>query len=187
MAGHQQAGVDHVEPVAVKAAVGFGVGAHLHPVHRHAGLRPIGLLAFGKVVFVDKVVARVVGRVYIDALHLPPVGVEQQFQHFEVFALNDQVAVGLLRVHAAGRVVTQGGVSWAKGLAFGRGFAPPLEVEAFRALFSSQARQFGFAEFALVGKQVRKIRLQPRQPLLQQIGALYVLQGRQQVRVGHGF
>jgi hypothetical protein len=53
----------------------------------------------GEVVFVNKVIARVVRWVDVDQLHLAEVALLEQFEHLEVVALNKEITRGV-KVHA---------------------------------------------------------------------------------------
>ena len=101
----------------MKAAVAACVGVHLDAVLGDARLLPVGFLALCEVVGIDEVVAGVVGRVDIDALDAFAVGGSQEFEDFEVFAFDDEVAVGFVGVDGAGRIEDEGGAAWGEGVA----------------------------------------------------------------------
>ena len=101
----------------MEATIAVSVGVHLDAVLGDAGLLPIGLLAFGEVVGIDEVVASVVGRVDIDALYAFAVGGGEELEDFEVFAFDDEVAVGLVGVDGAGGIMDEGGATWGEGVA----------------------------------------------------------------------
>ena len=126
----------------MEAAVTFGVG--------HEAVALLVLLSavvdivaggLGEVVVIHEIVARVVGRVNVDHLHLPQVVLTQQFQHFEVVALNVEVlrvveidaflAAGAQRV--GGRRV---------GKADGVALVGPGELVAFLGAFHDVLREF---------------------------------------------
>ena len=88
----------------MEPAVALGVGnqatAFLVEI---TALRVIFGARFGKVVVVDEVVARVVGRVNVDELHLAGVGLFQNLQRVQVVALDVEVLrripiLGLIRL-----------------------------------------------------------------------------------------
>ena len=88
-----QPGIHHVQPVGVIPAHGVWISFgclgrdFLVPGQR-----------IGKVIIVHKVVACVVGRVYIDHLYPAEVGFLQQLQYLQIVALNVQV-LGLIPIY----------------------------------------------------------------------------------------
>ena len=80
----------------MEAPGGISVGAELAALGVHLpGVFQIGPQGFAVVVGVNEVVAGVVGRVYINHLHLAQIRLLQQLEHFEVVALNNQVLAGV--------------------------------------------------------------------------------------------
>jgi len=154
---HQQARVNHVEPVGVVTAIGVRVGIDLHTVFGDAGLLPVRTLVLRVLVAVNKVLAGVVGRVDVDAFDLPAVARQQQFQHLKVFAFDDQVAMRLAGVDAAGRIKVEGGRGGGEGAALGVALAVPAEFIALGFTVACQALQLGGVQPAFVGEQVGKV------------------------------
>jgi hypothetical protein len=76
----------------VEPAIGVGIGhepAAVFVVLAAPGV--ILLMGLPIVVVVDEVVARVVGRVYVDELHLAGVGLLEELQRVEIVALDVEV------------------------------------------------------------------------------------------------
>ena len=134
-----QAGIHHVQPVGVIPAHRFrvalgGLGGHFHVPGQWVG----------KVVLIHEVIARVVGRVYVDHLHLAEIGFLQQLQNLQVIALNIEV-LRRVPIHAVPRYGPQGG-----GTAFlcqpqTVAFALPLELvllEIVCDVLTAQGEQF---------------------------------------------
>ena len=69
-AGDEQAAKHHREPVGMETAVALRIAVHLHPILKNAVLLPIFLLPLRVIVRINKIVARVVRRVNVNALHL---------------------------------------------------------------------------------------------------------------------
>ena len=57
------------------------------------------LCAFGEIVFIDEVFAGVIGRVDVDHLDLPEVGLLEEFECVQVVALDEEV-LGGVEIHA---------------------------------------------------------------------------------------
>ena len=96
VAGEQQAAVNHGTPVGMETAVAVGILHHAisFVVHGAAFFGVLGAV-HAEVVFVDKVVAGVVGRVDVYHLDLAQVALLQEFQGFEVVAFDVEVLGGV--------------------------------------------------------------------------------------------
>ena len=99
---HSQPRINHIQPIGMKPPVALRV---LHqPVALLVVLPAVGDIAIrilGKIVLIDKIVPRVVGRIDINHLHLAQIRFPQQLQNIEVVALD----VKVLAVPAAGRAI----------------------------------------------------------------------------------
>ena len=80
-----------------------------------------------EVVGIDEVLAGVVGRVDVDELHLPGIGLLEELEDFEVVALDHQV-LGGVPVHAVLRAGAQGAGGGREGELAGAAFAVPVEA-----------------------------------------------------------
>ena len=114
-------------PRALKYAVAFQIAFGIFIAHA-AGVFFAG---FGKFVEIDKAVAAgVVGRVDVNHLHAASVGFLQDFQGFQIFRLDKQIARAV-KIHgfgaAGGKGVERGGLQCAVGI----GFACPVKLIAF--------------------------------------------------------
>ena len=153
VAGHFQAGIDHIEPIGMETTVGFGIA-----LHRVDGLvallieQPAALFklrfALGKVVVIDEIVARVVGRIDVDHLHLAEVVLAQEFQHVEVVAFDVEV-LGGIEVDAFGTARAQGLRGRGIGQPDGRALVGPGELVTLFGAFDHVVSQ-ELAEFVEV-------------------------------------
>ncbi len=113
VAGEKQARVHHAEPPGMESPAGLGVGALPDALLAHLPrIAQVVVQPLAVVVGVDELVAGVVRRVDVDHLDLAVVGLLQQFQHFEVVALDDEIP-GAVPTHAFaghGQQSTDGGL-----------------------------------------------------------------------------
>ena len=111
-------------PRALEYAVAFQIAVIVFVAHA-AGVFFAG---FGKFVGIDKAVgAGVVGRVDVNHLHAAGVGFLQDFQGFEVFRLDKQIARAV-KIHRFGAAGGKGVESRRLQRAVGIGFARPVEL-----------------------------------------------------------
>lgn len=173
--------VDHRAPVGMEASIAFWIGDELA-----AFIIIIAALGFGggdgfaEIVFVDEIVAGVVGRVDIDELDFAGVVLAQELQRVEVVSLDVQV-LGGVPVLAAFLDRTQGLGDGFADEAFRLAFAGPSELVAFpvafrhitKSLFQRVEvhRAFGFAGLRVsdLGGHVWEQGEQPVHVLLGQI------------------
>ena len=106
-----------------------------------AGERLIFLAAHGEVVIVDEVVPRVAGRVDVDHLHLPEVGLQQQLEGVEVVALDVEV-LGGVEVDGFRPSGAQGLADGRVGEGEGLALAGPVEPVALARPVDDIGRQF---------------------------------------------
>ena len=81
----------HIQPVRVEPARSFSVRADFSAAFGLASQLQIVGHAVPKIVRIHEILARVVGRIDIDQLHLAGVAFLQELQHFEIVALDHQV------------------------------------------------------------------------------------------------
>ena len=126
----------------MEAAVALGVG---HKAVALLVLLPavVNIVAggLGEVVVIHEVVARVVGRVNVNHLHLAEVVLAQQLQHFEVVALNVEV-LRVVEVHAFLAAGAQRVGGRRIGQADGVALVGPGELVAFLGAFHDVLREF---------------------------------------------
>ncbi len=80
------------------AAAGFGVAGQQVALGVHlAGLLQVSPPRLAVIVLVDEIVARVVGRVDVDHLDCPKVGLVEQLQDFQVFPFDEEM-LGLVPI-----------------------------------------------------------------------------------------
>ena len=84
----------------MESAVGFGIlnKAVALLVELTASIH-VCICAFGKIVLINEVVSRVIGRIDIDHLDLAHIGFLQKLEHIEVIALDIEVFRGI-KIHA---------------------------------------------------------------------------------------
>ena len=111
-------------PRALKYAVAFQIAFGIFIAHA-AGVFFAG---FGKFVEIDKAVAAgVVGRVDVNHLHAASVGFLQDFQGFQIFRLDKQIARAV-KIHGFGAAGGKGVESRCLQRAVGIGFARPIKL-----------------------------------------------------------
>ena len=172
IAREKQARVEHVEPVAVIAAVAVFVGALREAFLADlAGVAQVVSQAFAEVVGVDEFVAGVVGRVDVDHLDLAVIRALQQLEHFEIVALDDEVG-GSVPVDAFVRHRGEGAVRDALHVAEGVHLAGPGEAVALFALRQGAAEcGFEFVEVdATLGEDMRHLCAQRGKKISGEIG-----------------
>ena len=92
--GQPQARIHHVQPVCVVAAHRFRVALGGLPGYFHVPPHRVG-----KIIFIYKVIARIVWRVYVNHFHFAEIGFLQQLQHFQIVALDIEV-LSRIKIHA---------------------------------------------------------------------------------------
>ena len=104
--------IDHIQPVGVETTIALSVLHHAVSVFIElSAARKVFLRALSKIVLIHEVVARVVGRVYVDHLDLAEIGLLQELQHFQIIALDIEI-FGVVEVHA---FLTAGAQSFGNG------------------------------------------------------------------------
>ena len=89
-----QARIHHAQPVGMEAAVAIRIGHKaVARLVLLVGAGKVFLGCFGKVIIVDEVIARVVGRVDVDHLDLAEVGLLQELEGVEVVAFENRFCV----------------------------------------------------------------------------------------------
>ena len=91
-------------------------------------------LRTGKIIMIHKVITRVIRRVDINHLHLAEIRFLQQFQHFEVVALNIEV-LRSVPIHAILLDRTERLVDRAQHFGTSRLLAHPVELVGFGSIF----------------------------------------------------
>ena len=91
-------------------------------------------LRTGKVIVIHEVIPRVIRRVDINHLHLTEIRLLQQFQHFEVVALDIEV-LRSVPIHAILLDRTECLVDRAQHFGTSRLLAHPVELVGFRSIF----------------------------------------------------
>ena len=183
-ARQEQAGVDHVQPVRVEAPAGARVGRERAQRLVHLpGAAQVVLGGLAEVVAVDEVVAGVVGRVDVDHLDTPGVGLLEELERVQIVRLDEEVARRVL-VHARARHGDERPARRFAGAAARRPLAWPEEAEVFgvRAFFLKVVAQRGAQRLPVdrpVGKSLRRDGAQLREA----VGV--ESEGRSQALVGH--
>ncbi len=91
-------------------------------------------LRTGKVIVIHKVIPRIIRRIDINHLHLAEIRLLQQFQHFEVVALNIEV-LRSVPIHAILLDRTERLVDRAQHFGTSRLLAHPVELVGFGSIF----------------------------------------------------
>ena len=118
----------------MKPSVAVGIFKQPVAVLVHlTALFAVFLAAHGKIVPIDEVISGIVGRVNVNHLHLAQIALLQEFQHFQVVALNIEVFGGV-PVHALRRTGPQGLANGPVGLHDSGLFAHPGELIGLVAL-----------------------------------------------------
>ncbi len=96
---HHEPWINHITPIRMEASTCFGVLEIFVSQFIHSATCLVILFRrHSKIIMIDKVVTRIIGRVDIDHLHLAHIRTLQQFQHFEVVTLDIQV-LGSVPIH----------------------------------------------------------------------------------------
>ncbi len=109
----------------------------------------IGFLFGGEVVFIDKIIPGVVGRVDVDHFHLPEVGFLEELEGVEVVAFDVEVFC-VLEIH---RLLAAGAQRQGDGRVRQRerlALAGPIEAVAFLRAFDEIGGEFLFQQIELV-------------------------------------
>ena len=162
--------IHHIQPVCVKAAHGLRI--RFRSLLRDLFVARHGV---GKIVLIDKVVARIVRWIDINHLHAPEIGGLQQLEHLQIVALYVQV-LRFVKVDA----FLFAGAQCAGGTPLGKlqtlGFALPLKLVLFKIIgniFAAHCQQLVDIQLSL-RKAVGEYRAQPFPRFLLQIHALSV-------------
>src|SRR6185312_11275960 len=83
---HLQSGIHHVQPVGMKSAGRFGVGADSTPTLNLPGQLKIVLDVVAIIIRINKILASVIGGIDVDQLHLSGKALLQKFQDLKVVA-----------------------------------------------------------------------------------------------------
>ena len=135
ISGSFQARIHHAQPVGMEATVTIRVG------HKAVaclifliGAGKVGFGSFREVVIIDKIIARVVGRVDVDHFDLAEIGLLQELEGVEIVPFDEQV-LGGVKVHAFFPAGAQGFGNGGIGRQHGLALARPVQMIALLRAF----------------------------------------------------
>lgn len=132
-----QARVNHVQPVSVETPVAFGVGYETIPqLVKLTGVLKISRFGFCEIVFIHKIVARVVRRVDVYHLDFMQVCLLKAFEDIKIVALDIEI-VCLVEVQAFFPAWSERSIDWGIGEVIGSLFVGPGELVSFLRSFNN--------------------------------------------------
>ena len=99
------------------------------------------ICTLSKIICINKIATSIIRRVNINHLDFPKIGFLQQFQHFQIIALDIEVFCGI-KVHTFLPARAEGFVDWCIGKKNGLLLVRPSELVAFLFAIHHSARNF---------------------------------------------
>ena len=155
--GNFQSRIYHIEPIGVKATVGFCVALHGVIVHlvAHGVKCTIGLFKLfsspTEIVVIHKIVTCIVGRVNVNHLHAAEICFAKYFEHVEIVALNIEI-FSCIEVNRFFATRAQRKFYALVGKTRGSSLVGPGELVALLALGKHLVRQFSTELVEVDGK-----------------------------------
>ena len=138
---HFQSRINHVEPVGMEAAVALGIGYKtVALLIELARTEEVFHGRLCKIVFINKVIACIIRRIYIYHFHLVEVGLFKAFQHIKVIALYVEV-LRIVKVYTLLTAGTQSGTDGRVGKQYSLLLVRPGELIAFLTSADNDIRE----------------------------------------------
>ncbi len=133
---HHQARINHRAPIRMVSTIRIRIFDKAITQFIHISSKQVFLrLRTGKIIMIHKVIPRIIRRVDIYHLHLTEIRLLEQFQHFEVVALNIEV-LRSVPIHAILLDRTERLVDRAQHFGTSRLLAHPVELVGLRSILN---------------------------------------------------